>query len=134
MGISLRVVEIECADPIQLGKFWSAALGAPIGPGADGVTIQLPGDNVSFLYLVEERDPKRPRSRTRIWFNPLQGSLSEEVERLTELGATVVETHWRQKTLGLGFVTLTDPEGNEFRIESSDREVAEAEALIEQEN
>ncbi|MFJ5268040.1 VOC family protein [Streptomyces sp. NPDC088358] len=132
MQIALRVLEIECTDPITLGRFWSAALGSPIGPGSDGVHIKFPGNIPQFLYLVEERDSARPRNRTRIWLNPLQGSLAEEIERLTKLGATVIERRWRHKEYGLGVVILTDPEGNEFCVESSDREVAEVRALMEE--
>ncbi len=84
-------------------------LGSPIGSGSDGVTIRFPGDTPQFLYLIEERDRIRPRSRTRLWLSPLQASLAEEVERLTALGATVIERRWRHKELGLGVVTLADP-------------------------
>ncbi|MFH8336327.1 VOC family protein [Streptomyces sp. AM6-12] len=130
MQIALRVLEIECTDPIVLGRFWSAVLGSPIGPGEDGISIRIPGHIPQFLYLVEERDSMRPRSRTRLWLNPVQGSLVEEVERLKALGATVLEMRWRHKGYGLGVVTMADPEGNEFRVESSDREAAEVEALM----
>ncbi|MEN1883370.1 VOC family protein [Streptomyces mirabilis] len=131
MRIALRVLEVECTDPIALGRFWSAVLGSPIGSGSDGVTIRFPGDTPQFLYLIEERDRIRPRSRTRLWLSPLQASLAEEVERLTALGATVIERRWRHKELGLGVVTLADPEGNHFCVESGDREVAEAQEIME---
>ncbi|TJZ49468.1 hypothetical protein FCH28_24470 [Streptomyces piniterrae] len=135
MGVSMRVVELECTAPLELGKFWSAVLQAPIGPGADGVYISPQGDGHSMsLYLVEERGAERPRSRTRLWLNPQQGSLASEVERLTELGAVLIEKRWTMETCGLGVAVMVDPEGNEFCIESSDREVAEAERRFEDES
>ncbi|UJB46946.1 VOC family protein [Streptomyces sp. A1-5] len=76
--------------------------------------------------LVEERAPGRPRSRTRLWLNPAQGALRAEVDRLTGLGARVVERRWTNRSCGLEVVVLADPEGNEFCVESSDHEVAEA--------
>ncbi|WP_405755702.1 VOC family protein [Streptomyces sp. NBC_01020] len=132
MGLAMRVVEIECSDPLELGKFWSGVLQAPIGPGTDGVHIASPGDEHPMsLYLVEERGSDRPRSRTRLWLNPMQGSLADEVSRLTGLGAVVIEKRWTMETFGLGVVVMADPEGNEFCVESSDRDVAEAVEKLE---
>ncbi|MFJ8677514.1 VOC family protein [Streptomyces sp. NPDC093589] len=130
MGLSMRVIELECADPLKLGAFWSAVLGAPVGPGPRGVNI-APGGAGMRLYLVEEKASGRPRSRTRLWLNPVDGALDAEVARLTGLGANVVEKLWTNRTYGLTVAVLADPEGNEFCIESSDREVADAERRIE---
>jgi hypothetical protein len=46
----------------------------------------------------------------------------EEVERLLKLGATLFEDH--RKPDGTGWVTLLDPEGNEFCVERSKAEKA----------
>ena len=126
MGLVMRVIELECSDPLKLGEFWSAVLGAPVGPGADGVHIAPRGEQELSLYLVEERGGQRPRSRTRLWLNPVEGELDAEVARLTGLGATVVDRRWTNSSIGLALVVMADPEGNEFCLESSDREVAEA--------
>ncbi|MFI0716387.1 VOC family protein [Streptomyces inhibens] len=131
MGLTMRVIELECTDPLKLGAFWSAALEAPLGPGVDGVNISPQGEAGMRLYLVEERASGRPRSRTRLWLNPVVGSLEAEVARLTGLGATVVDKRWTNRSCGLAVVVLADPEGNEFCIESSDRELAEAERRLE---
>lgn len=128
----MRVIEIECSDPLELGKFWSGVLKAPIGPGTDGVHIASPGDEHSMsLYLVEERASDRPRNRVRLWLNPMQGSLADEVSRLTGLGAVVIEKRWAMESYSLGVVVMADPEGNEFCIESSDREVSEVVKRLE---
>jgi hypothetical protein len=47
----------------------------------------------------------------------------EEDERLLGLGATEVADHRRQD--GSGWVTLADPEGNEFYVLRSDREISD---------
>lgn len=126
MGLTMRVVELECTDPLKLGEFWSAVLDAPVGPGTDGVNIVPRGEQEMRLYLVEERAPARPRSRMRLWLNPVDGALEVEVARLTALGAKVIERRWTNRSCGLAVVVLADPEGNEFCVESSDQEVAEA--------
>ncbi|MEU7177226.1 MULTISPECIES: VOC family protein [Streptomyces] len=125
MGLTMRVVELECTDPLKLGEFWSAVLEAPVGPGKDGVNIAPRGGGEMRLYLVEERAPGHPRSRTRLWLNPVEGAWEAEVARLTGLGARVVEKYWTNRSCGLAVVVLADPEGNGFCVESSDREVAE---------
>ncbi|MFI1622499.1 VOC family protein [Streptomyces lydicus] len=131
MGLSMRVIEIECADPIQLGRFWSAVLESPIGPGTDGVHIASQGNSEMSLYLVEKRSTGSSVNTARVWLNPMQGSLATEVERLTKLGASVLEKRVTNTSVGLAVVVMADPEGNEFCIESSDREVAEAVARFE---
>ncbi|MGP8304515.1 VOC family protein [Streptomyces inhibens] len=134
MGLKMRKIELECADPIGLGRFWEAVLGAPMGPGADGVHIVPDGEAGFSLYLVEQRDAEHPRSRSRLWLNPVDGLLEDEVDRLTGLGATVVDRHWTNTSAGLEVVVFTDPEGNEFCVESSDHEVAEAVRRFEDES
>lgn len=134
MGLKMRKIELECADPIGLGRFWEAVLDAPMGPGADGVHIAPDGAVGFSLYLVEQQDTECPRSRSRLWLNPVDGLLADEVDRLTGLGATVVDRHWTNSSAGLEVVTFTDPEGNEFCVESSDHEVAGAVRRFEDES
>jgi len=43
------------------------------------------------------------------------GARDEEVQRILALGATLFEDHRRED--GKGWVTLADPEGNEFCVE-----------------
>ncbi|MFJ6792042.1 VOC family protein [Streptomyces angustmyceticus] len=134
MGLKMRKIELECADPLGLGGFWEAALGAPMGPGVDGVRIAPDGEAGFSLYLVEQRAAEHPRSRTRLWLNPVDGRLQDEVDRLTGLGATVVSRCWTNESTGLEVVVLADPEGHEFCVESSDQEVAEAVRRFEDES
>jgi hypothetical protein len=54
----------------------------------------------------------RPTDRTR----------DDEVERLLSIGATQFEDHRDIRGDGTGWVTLTDPEGNEFCVLRSDAE------------
>jgi hypothetical protein len=46
---------------------------------------------------------------------PTDGTRDEEVARLAALGASVVADHRRAD--GSGWVTMADPEGNEFDVE-----------------
>jgi Glyoxalase-like domain len=57
------------------------------------------------------------KNRVHLDLLPTNGSRNEEVERLLGIGATLVEDH--RKADGAGWVTLADPEGNEFCLERS---------------
>ncbi|MFE0133620.1 VOC family protein [Streptomyces sp. NPDC059037] len=129
MSVALRVVEIECVDPIQLGQFWSAALQTEMGPGSDGVNVPFPGSDV-LLYLKEGRS-QGATNCVRLHLNPQQRSLVEEVERLQALGANVVKQGWQHRGFGLGLTLMADPEGNEFYVQASDKEVAVVQDAIE---
>jgi hypothetical protein len=74
-------------------------------------------------------DSADPYELARFWSGATGWPLSDEdqpgddeVERLLGLGATLHEDHRTPE--GSGWVTLTDPEGNEFCIERSDAERA----------
>jgi hypothetical protein len=54
---------------------------------------------------------------------PTDRTRDDEVERVLGLGATLHEDH--RAPDGRGWVTLTDPEGNEFCIERGEAERAE---------
>jgi Glyoxalase-like domain len=57
------------------------------------------------------------KNRVHLDLLPTNRSRNEEVERLLGIGATLVEDH--RKADGAGWVTLADPEGNEFCLERS---------------
>jgi predicted enzyme related to lactoylglutathione lyase len=60
---------------------------------------------------------KIAKNRMHLDLIPTTRSRDEEVERLLGIGATLVEDH--RKPDGTGWVTLADPEGNEFCVERS---------------
>jgi predicted enzyme related to lactoylglutathione lyase len=123
-------VTFSCAEPVALGKFWAAALGWPDEPIDEGFiqTLLAAGmdecERDSF-YVTRET----PTSRPRLLFQRREKSRPEsypihldfrtddreaELERLTQLGATVQET----KTNGEHTWTIMrDPESNPFCVE-----------------
>jgi hypothetical protein len=60
------------------------------------------------------------KNRMHLDLLPTHRSRDEEVDRLLGIGATLLEDH--RKADGAGWVTLADPEGNEFCVERSLRE------------
>ncbi len=114
MTSRIRHVTIDCTDPDTLGTFWSSVLGAPL---ADD---DRPGDpealldhgNGSALLFIRNDDPKLTKNRVHLDIQPTDPTRDAEVDRLLELGATIIADHRRPD--GTGWVTMADIEGNEF--------------------
>lgn len=119
----LRHVTIDCAEPYELGTFWSQVTGWPLSdedePGDDEVLVVAPAPVPGLLFI---RVPESKSVKNRIHFDwaPTERTRDEEVERVLGLGATLYEDH--RLPDGRGWVTLLDPEGNEFCVERSEAE------------
>ncbi len=61
-------------------------------------------------------DEKSVKNRLHFDLRPRTGSRDEEVERVLGIGATHVADFVDEYGPGTGWVTLADPEGNEFCI------------------
>ncbi|MYW78959.1 Glyoxalase-like domain-containing protein [Streptomyces sp. LaPpAH-199] len=123
MTSRVRHITIDCADAYALAGFWAEVLGAPLSdddlPGDPEALVEAPGAAVLFVQVP---DGKRTKNRVHLDVQPQDRSRDEEVERLLELGATLVADH--RKPNGRGWATLADPEGNEFCVECSAAERA----------
>jgi predicted enzyme related to lactoylglutathione lyase len=116
----LRHVTIDCADPYPLATFWSTVTGWPVSdvdePGDAEVLVEAPAPLPGLLFV---RVPEQKSVKNRVHFDwmPTDRTRDEEVGRVLALGATLYEDH--RDPDGGGWVTLLDPEGNEFCIERS---------------
>jgi predicted enzyme related to lactoylglutathione lyase len=124
--VILRHVTVDCADPYALATFWSAVTGWPLSdddqPGDPEALVQSPEANVPGLLFISVPEPKSVKNRVHIDWVPTERTRDAEVERALGLGATVHEDH--RLPDGRGWVTLLDPEDNEFCIERSAAERA----------
>ncbi|MFJ6660988.1 VOC family protein [Streptomyces sp. NPDC091377] len=139
MASKFTELAIDCADPHRLARFWCAVLGyevqhteEPSGTGGAGgaggaeegpfVSIgspllpegrERPGPVPPTLTFARVPEGKTVKNRLHIDVNPTDRDQAEEVRRLLDLGA-------RHADVGQGddvsWVTLTDPEGNEFCV------------------
>jgi hypothetical protein len=113
---------IDCADSRSLARFWCAVLDYEVQEEDDEtVTIGSPqvhaGRHVSgpvppTLTFARVPEGKIVKNRLHLDVNPADRSQDEEVRRLLDLGA-------RHADVGQGevsWVTLYDPEGNEFCV------------------
>jgi hypothetical protein len=118
MSSLIRHLTFDAADPFVIAGFWAQAL---YGSLADD---DFPGDPeavvttaAATLLFVRVDDRKAVKNRVHLDLQPQDRTRDEEVERLLSLGATLQGDHRRPD--GTGWVTLYDPEGNEFCVERS---------------
>lgn len=116
---TIRHLTFDCTgDPYDLGLFWSELLGRPLDeddkPGDPEALLRDPSGGPTLLFV---RVPEGKSAKNRIHFDlqPQGRTRAQEVARALSLGARQVADHTRPD--GGGWVTLTDPEGNEFCVE-----------------
>ncbi len=123
---ALGDIVFDAAHPASLARFWAAALdGYAVALYDDEELARLrangihdPEDDPSVL--VEPATPGAPRLfftlvpepktvKNRVHLDLRAADLTAETQRLVDLGATEVARRD-------GWITLTDPEGNEFDV------------------
>ncbi|MGV9382768.1 VOC family protein [Nonomuraea sp. NPDC003707] len=112
MTAIVRAITFDCGDAAELAEFWSRALDAPIalGPSAGFASLSLSADGPSLLFIEV---PEGKTTKNRVHLDLTAPDLDAEVERLVSLGAR------KEREVSEGrhrWVTLTDPEGNEFDL------------------
>jgi predicted enzyme related to lactoylglutathione lyase len=127
MTSSFRNVTVDCRDPMALARFWAAVLGWNVYFDDDPEVLVAPSYPPPFgptMLFIPVPEPRTVKNRLHVDLMPTDRSRDEEVARLVELGATVVEDHRDKSGEGLGWVWLADPEGNDFCVERSSVERA----------
>ena len=126
--LDVRSITVDCADPYRQALFWSEVTGwreDPSDPNhpedPEGRIVSPQGFSLLFIPVPEGKTVK---NRMHLDLIPLARGRDEEVTRLLTLGASLVGDH--REPDGTGWVTLADPEGNEFCVERSARERGEA--------
>ncbi|MFF1344917.1 VOC family protein [Streptomyces sp. NPDC058322] len=119
----MQNVAIDCSDAYELARFWSEVTGCPLHPedrrGSRETQVTLPEG--PLLYFNQVPEPKTIKNRVHLCLRPTT-SREEEIERLLNLGATLVTD--RRELDGAGWAVLADPEGNEFCVLRSESDRA----------
>ena len=122
---------VDCADAFALSEWWKPVLGYtdlpddPNEPGHEECMIVDPASGHRILF-IEVPDTKQVKNRVHFDLRPREGTRDEELDRLLDHGATVLEDHRGKYGPGTAWVVLADPEGNEFCILRSEAEVADS--------
>ena len=129
MTALLSHVTVDSRDAYAQSLFWSAVLGwvedpdDPNEPGDEECMVSSP-DGHQRLLFIEVPDAKAGKNRLHLDLRPAAGTRDEELLRVLELGAVLLED--RRRPDGSGWFVLADPEGNEFCLLRSEAEVAAA--------
>jgi predicted enzyme related to lactoylglutathione lyase len=108
-------ISFDTHDAAKVAQFWAAALGRELADGADAHNaVVLPGDiTTTGPRLAFHQVPEGKTVKNRVHLDLTTTELADETDRLQQLGATIVRdvsengNHW---------ITLADPEGNEFDL------------------
>lgn len=136
-------VTFDAADPLALGEFWCAALGYERDAPPEGFAtweaaltawgvpterwnsknaVSDPDGVGPRIFIQQVPEPKSAKNRVHLDLNVSAGRagderlgvLRAEADRLTGLGATVVN---EAAELGDVWIVMRDPEGNEFCLQ-----------------
>ncbi len=119
----------DSRDAYAMSVFWAGVLGFaedpddPNLPGHEECMIFSP-DGGQRLLFIEVPDDKQVKNRLHFDLRPRHGTRDEELARLLAQGATEVADLRGHHGPGTGWVVLADPEGNEFCILRSEREMS----------
>lgn len=114
----VRHITFDAHDPYELARFWSALTGYTLGDATatdDDVAISADQPGVPGLLFIRVPEGKTVKNRVHLDIQPPAGTRDEEVERLVGLGALVLDD--LRTPDGMGWVVMSDPEGNEFCVE-----------------
>jgi Glyoxalase-like domain len=111
MPAFVKNLTFDCVDALAVARFWAAALGSDVDEGStsERAYVEAPAWGGPNIWFRGAREPKAAPNRLHLDLRPLT-SMTEEVDRLVTLGATVVERHDE-------ITVMHDPEGNEFCVE-----------------
>lgn len=87
----------------------------PNEPGHEECMI-LSRDGLRHLLFIEVPESKGGKNRIHLDLVPTDGTRDDEYARLLALGANEIADHRGKYGPGSGWITLADPEGNEFCI------------------
>ena len=117
MRIHLHNITFDCNDARTLSRFWSQLTGWNVYYDDDPEVVVAPTypyDGTGLLFIPVP-EGKTAKNRVHLDIQPVDMTRDEAVTQAMALGARVVEDH--RDSQGAGWVTMADPEGNEFCIE-----------------
>ena len=118
MASRISHTSFDARDAYAQSVFWSQVLDFtqdpddPNEPDHEECLI-MSRDRGQFLLFITVPDGKTVKNRVHLDLLPADRTCEEEAERLLGLGATQLADHRRP---GGGWITLADPEGNEFCV------------------
>jgi predicted enzyme related to lactoylglutathione lyase len=105
-------IVIDCTDPERLAGFWAEALGYEKAGFFDPYFVLLPAVREHPPVMLQ-RVPEEKTAKARIHFDLRVPDIETEARRLEQLGARRIDIGQGEAP---GWITMADPEGNEFCV------------------
>jgi hypothetical protein len=107
----IKSVSFDAADALALARFWAAVFGSDVDEDSTSAKafVEAAGWGGPNIWFTAVPEPKTAKNRVHFDLRA-PGPMADEVSRLEQLGATVVNVH-------PGLTVMQDPEGNEFCVE-----------------
>ena len=118
MTLRILTVTVDSTDPVPLAQWWADQLGGQVKDPFGGFFLIVSGGPVQMAF--QKVDDPTP-GKNRIHVDLSADNLDAEVDRLVEAGAELVE---RRGDESFRWVTLSDPDGNQFCVAQGEAEGA----------
>ena len=116
MTLTPGMITTDTLDPEPLATWWADQTGASVTENYGGEFVIVAGGSLPFrLAFQKVPDPTPGKNKVHVDFGA--ADLDAEVERLVGAGATLVG---RRGDESFRWVTLADPQGNEFCVAGGD--------------
>ena len=112
MTLKLGMVTINATDAEALARWWAEQTNAEITQTNEGWFVVLEGGGLPVMLAFQKVDGQSV-GKNSIHLDLAAPDLDAEVDRLLTAGATLVE---RRGEKSFRWVTLADPQGNEFDV------------------
>lgn len=114
-ALKIAMVTIDTADALALSAWWRDALEAAVVEDNDGWFVILALGEDGPLLAFQKVDDPTP-GKNRIHLDLVADDRAATTKRLLDAGATLVA---ERDMPGMSWVTLADPDGNEFCVASA---------------
>ncbi|SDC88244.1 VOC family protein [Nocardioides lianchengensis] len=122
MTLSLGMINFDSTDPGPLASWWAEQTGGEVADPFGGTFFLVRGGDLPLVLAFQLVGDPTP-GKNRLHLDLAAPDLDAEVARLTAAGATLVGDRGDEN---FRWVTLADPQGNEFCVSS----LADAEAEL----
>ena len=112
MTLTPGMITTDTTDPEPLATWWAEQTGASIAQNYGGGFVVVQGGTLP-LPLAFQKVPDPTPGKNRLHLDLTAEDLDAEVDRLVAAGASVVG---RRGDESFHWVTLADPQGNEFCV------------------
>ena len=112
MTLTLGMVTFDTTDPLPLAGWWAEQTGGSAADPYGGEFVMVSGGTLPVTLAFQKVGDPTP-GKNRLHLDLGAPDLDAEVERLLGAGATLVG---RRGDESFRWVTLADPDGNEFCV------------------